>query len=318
MDPLTKYCKMHLIFFSRKDNRPNGPASIVEGLIWAGQIIQVVADVGETMFVCCLAAGIASGGMIMSKFKCANPTGVLYFQGGMSYEELARRIYAFSEGTTAFPVKILSPELFNDDVTANLADENFQDILGFYLENSKKYGLVVFDSITPYIKEIAEERKILRLLYSLRRLGITTISVISKNDGGLQIPLEQTDTIIKIRKMDGFENLVLQCGFQKARSIRQEDQESFFLELAEKERGKMSLKEVVLDNYLKAKVVQLSVNGWSQPKIGKKIGKHQSTISRWIHKWALPDSLIAKDGKKYLLTVSGEKLLEQYDLDSQL
>ena len=146
---------------------------------------------------------------------------------------------------------------------------------------------------------------------------MTVISIESNGQGGgLPIPWNQSDLILNAKALDGVEGLIIRVSFEKARSLKQDQQKTFFMKLLEREDDKLAFVECPMDDFLKAKTVELLLKKWTQQKIARETGKDQSTISRWITNSIIPDSLLVKDGRKYFLTEAGRKLLQAHGLYS--
>ena len=127
------------------------------------------------------------------------------------------------------------------------------------------------------------------------------------------------DLILKINRMNDFDDLTLQCSFHKARSLKPDQQKTFFVKLTETETGMLTFTEPpVMEEFLKARTVQLLLNGWKQKKIGDEIGKNQSTVSRWINDSIIPESLLVKDTRRYIPTEAGRRLLDKHSLSLEI
>ena len=291
------------------------PLCLVKDLILQDQTIQIQAESGGTWIACDIAQGIAGGKKLLSRFQCPNPAGVLFLQGGMPHAHIIDRIVRLTDGNCVSPIKVISSEHFSSDDRPDLCDEVFQDEIFSWLADNNAYRVLILDGVSDFLPDKVEPKQIARLITLFRSNSLTVISVKSKGEDSIPIPWGQTDMILKIKALDGFESLTIRCDFEKARHLKRDQQKSFFIRLEEQETGKLSFAECVIDDFLKAKTVQLLANNWTQAKIAHETGKDQSTISRWLNSWAIPESIIVKNGSKYLLTETGSRLLRDHNLE---
>ena len=294
------------------------PLCLVKDLIWQGQTIQIEAESGGTWIACDIAQGIAGGKKLLSRFQCLSPTGVLFLQGGMPHAHILDRIVRLTDGNNVCPIKVISSEHFTSDDRPDLCDEVFQDEMFSWLADSNVYRVLILDGVSDLLPDKVEPKQIARLITLFRSNSLTVISVKSKGEGSIPIPWSKTDTILNVKALDGFDDLIIRCSFEKARNLKRDQQKTFFIKLEELDGGKVAFTECVLDEFLKAKTVQLLLNNWTQTKIASETGKDQSTISRWISNSIIPNSLLVKDGRKYLLTEAGRRMLKEHSLDSEI
>ena len=296
-------------------NNTISPPCLVEGLIDHNQILQVAAETGGTWFACAMALGIAGGKKALSRFECKKPTGVVLLQGGMSHQGILDRLVRMNHGSNNPRIKLFSPELL--DGKPDLSDDIFQaQLLSWFAENSD-YKVLILDNVGGLISEKATDQ-MERLITSLRKASLTLISIESKGQKGIPISWGQIDTKLSLSAVDVLDTLTIRCDFEKARTLKPDMRKSFFIQLTEDEAGRISLTEAVLDEYFKAKTVQLSINGAKQKKIAQEIGRNQSTVSRWLKDWAIPESIIAEDGKGCVLTEKGKQLLTKHNLSLEV
>ena len=299
--------------------RLNPTPCLVRDFIWPGQIIQLKAESGGGTWVACdIARGIVEGAKLISQFECSDPTGVIYLQGGMPHAHLVDRITRLTIGNNQCPIKVISAELFNSEDKPDLCNEIFQDEIFSWLTDNNDYRVIILDGVDCFLPDKPEPKDIGRFLSICRRTSVTVISVESNGRGGIPIPWGQADMILKTKVLEGFEDLIIRCSFEKARSLKRDQQKTFFIKLEELDGSKLAFTECIIDEFLKAKTVQLLLNNWTQAKIAHETGKDQSTISRWITNSIIPNSLLAKDGRKYLLTEAGRKSLRMHGLDSEI
>jgi hypothetical protein len=289
---------------------------LVNNFLWPGQMAQIKSKSAGTWIACDNARGIAEGGKVLSHFDCLHPAGVLILQGGMSHEHFTERLNRLTTVTEHAPIKVISPNHFTIDSRPDLCDEVFQDEFATWLSKQDTYRVLILDSVDCFLPEKPEPKKIGRLLAILRRASVTVISIESNGQGGLPIPWNQADLILNVKALDGVEGLIIRISFEKARSLKQDQQKTFFMKLLEREDDKLAFVECPMDDFLKAKTVELLLKKWTQQKIARETGKDQSTISRWITNSIIPDSLLVKDGRKYFLTEAGRKLLQAHGLYS--
>ena len=293
------------------------PHWVVEGLANQGQIIQIEGQSGATWVACELAKSIAEGSRFVSRYECTAPCGVVYIQGGMADSHIRDRINRLSTQESRAPINIISPEKTTNDEPPDLCDPTFQEEFAAAF-SPNKYSAVIFDTVGCFMPEKPEPSQIIRLINCLKKAGLTIINVKSKEKNGLDIPWNQADLILKINRMNDFDDLTLQCSFHKARSLKPDQQKTFFVKLTETDGGKLSFTACVLGEFLKARTVQLLLNGWKQAKIANEIGKNQSTVSRWIKESIIPESLLVKDNRRYIPTEAGRRLLEKHDLGLEI
>lgn len=287
---------------------------LINGLLSPGQIAQIKAHACGTFIGCEMAAGIAQGRKVLSRFDCPKPSGVLIFQGGMSHEDFSGRLSGLTTKTGSLPIRVISPSQFTRDAMKDLCDETFQDELLALLANQKDFKVIMLDGIDCFLPEKPEPRQINRLLNGLRGISVGLISIESNGRGGLPLFPNQPDLILHAKAMDGSDERIIRIAFEKARSLRHDQQRTFFVTLAEQEDGKFAFVEARMDEYLKARTLHLLLRGLAQQKIAKDIGKDQSTISRWITKELVENSLVVRDGRKYIATEAGRKLLAENGL----
>ena len=293
------------------------PAWLIKDLAYQGQIIQIEGECG-TLVACELVKSISEGSRFASRYECVEPCGVVYIQGGMPDSHLRNRINRLRTRGDVALINVISPEKIAGDEPPDLCDEIFQaEFAASFPVNT--YSAVILDTVGCFMPEKPEPKEINRLLNCLKRTGLTIINVKSKEPNGLVIPWNQADLILKVKKMDDFDNLTLQVSFQKGRSLKPEQQKDFFMELTESEGGGLAFTEPpVMEEYLKARTVQLLHNGCKQKKTADEIGKNQSTVCRWIKDSIIPESLLVKDNKRYILTEAGRRLLEKYGLSLEI
>ena len=289
------------------------PSWLMRDFAYQAQIIQIQGQSGGTWIGCELAKSIAEGSRFVSRYECTAPCGVVYIQGGMTDSHIRERISRLSTLENRASINIISPEKTFNDEPPNLCDETFQDEFSAAL-STNTYGAAIFDTVGCFMPEKPEPSQIIRLINCLKKAGLTIINVKSKEKNGLDIPWNQADLILKINRMNDFDDLTLQCSFHKARSLKPDQQKTFFVKLTETDGGKLSFTGCVLDEFLKARTVQLLLNGWKQAKIANEIGKNQSTVSRWIKESIIPESLLVKDNRRYIPTEAGRRLLEKHTL----
>ena len=293
------------------------PSWLMRDFAYQAQIVQIQGQSGATWIGCELAKSIAEGSRFVSRYECTAPCGVVYIQGGMTDSHIRERISRLSTLENRASINIISPEKTFNDEPPNLCDETFQDEFSAAL-STNTYGAAIFDTVGCFMPEKPEPSQIIRLINCLKKAGLTIINVKSKEKNGLDIPWNQADLILKINRMNDFDDLTLQCSFHKARSLKPDQQKTFFVKLTETDGGKLSFTGCVLDEFLKARTVQLLLNGWKQAKIANEIGKNQSTVSRWIKESIIPESLLVKDNRRYIPTEAGRRLLEKHDLGLEI
>ena len=282
---------------------------VVKDFLLPGQIVQIKALGCGTFIACENACAIAEGRTVLTQFESHAPAGVMILQGGMSHEHFTGRLNRLMSGTEPPAIKVISPVHFTGDATKNLCDETVQDEFFTWLAKQNDSRVLILDGIDGFLPDKPEPSQINRLLAGLRRESVTVVSVESNGRGGLPLFPNQPDLILNAKALDGVCDLIIRITFEKARSLKKEQQKTFFIKLVENEDGKLAFVEAPMDEYLKAKTLQLLVKGWTQQKIARETGKDQSTISRWINNILLTDSFVVKDGRKYLPTEAGRKLL---------
>jgi hypothetical protein len=287
---------------------------LVKDFLWPGQIVQIKAQACGTFIACAAACAIAEGRKVLSHYECQAPAGVMILQGGMSHEHFTGRLNRLMTGTEPPLIKVISPVHFTSDAAKDVCDENVQDEFFKWLSENKAYRFVILDGVDCFLPDKPEPSQINRLLAGLRRASITVVSIESKGRGGLPLFPNQPDLILNAKALDGVDDLIIRITFEKARILRRDQQKTFFIQLQEQEDGQLSFTECPMDDFLKAKTMQLLLKGWTQQKIASETGKDQSTISRWISNTLLPDSILVKKGRNYFTTAAGDKLLQENNL----
>ena len=302
------------------DDEPNKGSEtptqcIVKDFLSPGQIVQIKAQSCGTFVGCGTACAIAEGRTVLTQFECPSPAGVLILQGGMSHEHFTERLNRLTTGTEPPPIKVISPTHFTSDAKLDLCDETVQDEFFTWLAKQNDYRVLILDGVDGFLPDKPEPQQISRLLVGLRGASMTVVSIESDGRGGLPLFPNQPDLILNAKALDGFDDLVVRVDFEKSRSLKPDQQKTFFIKLDELDDGKLAFVEAPMDEYLKAKTLQLLTKGWTQQKIARETGKDQSTISRWISNTLLADSFVVKDGRKYLPTKAGRKLLGEHNLN---
>ena len=286
---------------------------VVKDFLLPGQIVQIKALGCGTFIACENACAIAEGRTVLTQFESHAPAGVMILQGGVSHEHFTGRLNRLMSGTEPPAIKVISPVHFTGDATKNLCDETVQDEFFTWLSKNKAYRVLILDGIEGFLPDKPEPSQVNRLLAGLRRESITVISIESNGRGGLPLFPNQPDLILNVKALEGGEDLIIRIDFEKARSLKRDQQKTFFMKLEELDGGKFAFVEAPMDEFLKARTLQLLLNGWKQKKIAQETGKDQSTISRWKDK-LVADSLVGEDGKKYVPTEAGKKLLREHNL----
>ena len=287
---------------------------LVKNFLLPEQIVQIKAQSCGTWVACDVACGIAEGRTVLSQFESQAPAGVMILQGGMSHEHFTGRLNRLMTGTEPPPINVISPVHFTSDAAKDLCDETIQDEFFKWLSENNAYRVMILDGVDCFLPDKPEPQQINRFLAGLRGQSVTVISIESGGRGGLPLFPNQPDLILNVKALDGFDDLVVRIDFEKARSLKRDQQKTFFVKLVEQDDEKFAFVEAPMDEFLKAKTLQLLVKGWTQHKIAKEAGKDQSTISRWVNNVLVEDSLVVKDGRKYLPTEAGHKLLREHNL----
>jgi len=214
---------------------------IIEDLLYQSQLMVIKAKTGGTWIGAACATGIAAGGTIASRFKCPNPTGVFYLQGGMPHKDMVQRIQTLHKTTEDIPIVVASPEMFNAISKPNLADPVSRRLFLNRLEQDKNYKVIILDSISPYLTSKTKPDDLIPLFIELRRLNFTTIWVISDEKSVAPVPWDLVDIGLEMNPVEGFDPLVLKVDFSRARSLAKEHQKGFVVELVDRENGKKAL-----------------------------------------------------------------------------
>ena len=255
----------HASFLDVLEKSPNfeqnqGSQTTTEGLVdnflWPGQIVQINSQSCGTFVACDNARGIAEGGKVLSHFDCLHPAGVIILQGGMAHEHFAERLNRLTTFAEHAPIKVISPNHFTIDSKPDLCDEVFQDEFSTWLGKQNAYSVLILDSVDCFLPDKPEPKNIGRLLGILRKASMTVISIESNGQGGLTIPWNQADLILNAKALDGVEGLIIRISFEKARSLKQDQQKTFFMRLIEQEDGKLAFVECPMDDFMKAKTVR--------------------------------------------------------------
>lgn len=286
---------------------------IVQDLIKPKQIVTIntTYGTGATWFSLALALGITGEGTIFSKFKCINPTGVLYFEGSMTEETLAGRAASLNPGTSSKPFKLISSDQLPGQGRPNFAESSWQNIVTKFLNDNRQFGVIFFDNnISLSQAEIEEDDwpEIESWLLKIRKQGVTQVWVTSDTKHGIIIPPKLIDLSLKLTRDEDFDNLVLRTDYLKARSVLKDRQETFYVELVTNENGRKTMECRRCAEHDRLLAIYQSSIGYNQKAIAKSIDKSQATVSRYLDD-AEKRGWIRRQGHRCTLTEQGQQIL---------
>ena len=274
-------------------------------LIKMGNIVIVRGESGSglTFFVLALCYRIYQGVNVWHEAVQS----ILYFEGGMLYEEFNSRCELLSYPAAEIEVVSFDRIFKEENNFPSLRDARFSDEYETKVAEGK-YKFIVYDNINTLFDKSdqclnLDDQEICKRFLSKRQRHITQILICSQNSKSI-IPIDYADKVLLIENTGNIENLRWNVMIEKSRD---KTMDMFQAELQSDENGKLKL-EIVDSEDIRAKVLFEAVNGMKQSEIADRFNLNQSTISRWL-KQSEDQGFINRLGRKVFLTKAGKELL---------
>lgn len=303
----------------------------------SGALIMIFAAAGSgktffMLFLMILLTRLNGKGFSIGPLTVVESCGILIIDGEMPPRLLKNRI-----SMIAGPMGDEDPEnlleiLTSDDLCStrhpriNIALEECRDGIYTYLEKNRHIKILGLDNLSSLMPGVSENSKsafdaVNQWLISLRTLGVCVIIVHHSNKAGgyrgHSGRIDNLDTVIGLKSLNGSDELSFTAEFIKFRSGKKGEGQSFGLEavphpdnpewLLWKEVPFDSLKDIEMrDEQI---MVALLAGGKTQEAIGKMYGVRQPTVSN-VKKMAVEKGLLTAKGQ---VTDLGEEFLRKYD-----
>jgi hypothetical protein len=281
---------------------------ILENFLEIGNTVLIKSDsgVGLTWLLTALSLGVARqtkdakaekktnpSEFVFNHFRTVTPVDVTYCEGALSTDRLLERVKLLIDKELKFDCKInlLCREgrdiSFFDEETRLRLEGNFRD---------NHNHMVIYDSLHNLFSRYDINSKtneklsftVLDWIKKLRDSKVTQIFVEPKGNGrnSLRIPNDIIDIVIEVNRLSNPLTLEMKIVFLKSRYTESQNQIPFHLLLEKdgKSNNKLNLEYQDDTFFYTRRVLELSKEGIPQNKIAKELGKHQSTISRWLAK----------------------------------
>lgn len=279
-------------------------------LLEQGQIaiVSTTPGSGMTWFLMAMIDAATSGNAFLNHFPGSNGCKVLYMNAGMELDAIESRFDKLLSRTQQRKVKILATnEIFKqqDNISFDLSDREYRDIVQFGLENDGAYKLLVIDAFDGFFpKYKAKESAINNWFLELKQAGVT---IVVGNNSNAKIKNELIDLELGLDGLVRGDNLTLKVDFLKARNLPLSKRKPFMVEMVKEERLKMQYQEYKQGTM--ERVAYLTSEGMTQTQIARQLDLSQSTVSRRISQ-AMQAGIIEMKGRYFILTDDGKNKIK--------
>ena len=267
-------------------------------------VIHAPKGAGKTWFALSIAVAITHNKNIGDRWIVKQPSGVLYIDGEVAFQELRGRIKALAKGhKRVAPFGIISnDEMSNNHNGAyiNLSDKPIREAVRDYLELHPEYRVIFLDNKAMLCPGGDENSKsdydaFNQWVQSLQRSGLTIIIVHHSNKtGGMRGTSAVADNpeyifaLKDIPVVSRKEGMTSSVFFEKSRNVFGPDADKFIFKIRSTHLDK---EKMMLDNAewsievpkgvsVKQKVLQMLSDGMEPTEIAKELKVNVSTVYR--------------------------------------
>lgn len=297
-------------------------------------MIYAIAGVGKTfliLYIMVLLTRTSCAGRQVGPLTVSESCSVLIVDGEMPPRLLKSRLSMITG-----PLGEEDPNNPLDIVTAddlwikhrsriNIAEERWQHAISKHVEQGG-YKILVLDNLSSLMPGVSENSKesfdvVNQWLLSLRAIGICVVIVHHANKSGdyrgSSGKIDNLDNVIRLKSLNGPDELCFRVEYQKYRSGKRGEGKSFGLEAVPHPENPDWLlwQEVPCDSVEdtnmrdEAIMVELLAGDNTQKEIAKMFGVSQPTVSN-IKKMAVGNGLLTAKGQ---ITDLGKEFLRKYD-----
>jgi predicted transcriptional regulator len=272
---------------------------------------------GCTMLAMHLGVAMKRGEKAFQNLEFSQPYNVIYIEGGMPWDEMEKRFDLLGAGDVREKIHTFWTDKIQaeGDVMPTLRDPAFFDMIEDALAEDQP-NVIFYDSTATLFNESEEpegaEANPLKRILTLRHRGVKQIFI---DKGGFDLPNAYSDLNIKISPLSRrSKQLEFRLDFEKAR-FHEDAVESLpmmVLTMRKDKNGVLGFKNSVAKEIIKTMALQMTLKGIGQEEIADEIGRHQSTISRWIKDFEMM-GICDRKGRQVVLTKKGKAWLQEYE-----